>query len=52
MLLTNLPTETYQLAKDLMAPALLKEDSVTYTSIVERLQKQTEASEICTGSKV
>ena len=30
VLLTNLPTETYQLAKDLMAPILLREDSLTY----------------------
>ena len=40
VLLTNLPTETYQLAKDLMAPILLREDSLTYDTIVERLQKQ------------
>ena len=40
VLLTNLPTETYQLAKDLMAPILLREDSLTYDTIVKRLQKQ------------
>ena len=40
VLLTNLPTETYQLAKDLMAPILLREDSLTYDPIVESLQKQ------------
>ena len=40
LLLTNLPTETYQLAKDLVAPILLREDSLTYDTIVERLQKQ------------
>ena len=40
ILLTNLPTETYQLAKDVMAPILLREDSLTYDTIVERLQKQ------------
>ena len=40
VLLTNLPTETYQLPKDLMAPILLREDSLTYDTIVERLQKQ------------
>ena len=40
VLLTNLLTETYQLAKDLMAPILLREDSLTYDTIVERLQKQ------------
>ena len=40
VLLTNLPTETYQLAKDLVAPILLREDSLTYDTIVERLQKQ------------
>ena len=40
VLLINLPTETYQLAKGLMAPILLREDSLTYNTIVERLQKQ------------
>ena len=40
VLLTNLPNETYQLAKDLMAPISLREDSLTYDTIVERLQKQ------------
>ena len=40
VLLTNLPTETYQLAKDLMTPILLRRDSLTYDTIVERLQKQ------------
>ena len=40
VLLTNLPTETYQLAKDLVAPILLREDSLTFDTIVERLQKQ------------
>ena len=42
VLLANLPTKTYQLAKDLMAPILLTNDSLTYDTctIVERLQKQ------------
>ena len=40
VLLVNLSTKTYQLAKDLMAPILLTEDSLTYGAIVERLQKQ------------
>ena len=40
VLLTNLPTETYQLAKDLVAPILLREDSLMYDTIVERPQKQ------------
>ena len=40
VLSTNLPTETYQLAKDLMAPILFREDSLTLDTIVERLQKQ------------
>ena len=39
-LLTNLPSETYQLAKDLVAPILLREDSLTYDTIIECLQKQ------------
>ena len=40
VLLTNLPTETYQLAKDLVALTSLREDSLMYNTIVERLQKQ------------
>ena len=40
VLLTNLPTETYQLAKDLVALISLREVSLTYDTIVERLQKQ------------
>ena len=40
VLLTNLPTETYQLAKGLVAPILLREDSLTCDKIVEHLQKQ------------
>ncbi|PFX15697.1 Retrovirus-related Pol polyprotein from transposon 17.6 [Stylophora pistillata] len=40
VLLTNLPIETYQLAKDLMAPTLSGEDSLTYNAIVERLCEQ------------
>ena len=40
VLLTNMPAETYQLTKDLFAPHLLKEDTITYEAIVERLQKQ------------
>ena len=38
--MTNLPADTYQLAKDLVAPALLKEDAVTYEVIVKNLQEQ------------
>lgn len=38
-LLTNLPTETYQLAKDLMPP-FCYENSLTYDTIVEPLQKK------------
>ena len=45
VLLTNLPTKTYQLAKDLVAPILLREDSLTYDTIVERLQKQLKPQE-------
>ena len=37
VLLTNLPTETYQLAKDLVALTSLREDSLMYNMIVERL---------------
>ena len=40
VLLTNLPTETYQLAKDLMAPSFIRKTSMTYKSIVECLQRQ------------
>lgn len=40
VLLTNLPTEKYKLAKDLVVPILLREDFLTYDTNVERLQKQ------------
>ena len=40
ILLTNRPTEMYQLAKDLVAPIVLREDSLMYDTIVEHLQKQ------------
>ena len=40
VLLPNLPTETHQLAKDLMTTILLREDSLTYDTIVQHLQKQ------------
>ena len=37
---SNFPTGTYQLTKDLVAPILLGEDSLTYYKIAKRLQKQ------------
>ena len=40
VLWTNLPSETYQLGKDFVAPIWLRDDSLTYHTIVERLQKQ------------
>ena len=40
VLLTNLPNEKYQLAKDLMVPILLREDSLAYDTNVEGPQKQ------------
>ena len=40
VLLTNFPTGTYQLTKDLVAPILLGEDSLTYDTIAKRFQKQ------------
>ena len=40
VLLTNLPTETYQLAKHLVAPTSLRADSLMYDTMVEHLQKQ------------
>ena len=40
VLLMNLLMETYQLAKDLMAPSFIRETSVTYEGIVKRLQRQ------------
>ena len=39
VLLTDLPTEMFQLAKDLFA-LMLREDSLMYDTIVECLQKQ------------
>ena len=40
VLLTNLPVETYQLAKDLVAPAQLKDEAITYDVVVARMKKQ------------
>ena len=40
VLLTNLPSETYQLVKDLVAPNLLKDSKKIYGTIVEKLQRQ------------
>ena len=40
VLLTNLPMESYQLAKDLVAPAHLRDDAITYDVIVEGMPKQ------------
>ena len=40
VLLTNLPTTTYQLAKDLVVPVLLREDTLMYNTMAKRLQKQ------------
>ena len=40
VLFTNLPVETYQLVKDLVAPEQLKDDTITYDIIMERMQKQ------------
>ena len=39
VLLTNFPTGTYPLTKDLVALILLGEDSLTYDTIAKRLQK-------------
>ena len=40
VLLTNLSVETYQLAKNLVAPTQLKDGAITYTVIEELMQKQ------------
>ena len=39
VLSTNLPVETCQLVKDLVAPAQLKDDAITYNIIVERMHE-------------
>ena len=39
--LSNVSTETYQLLKDLLVPATPKDAEVTYSVIVDRLQKHT-----------
>ena len=44
VLLTNLPTEKYQLAKDLVVPIWVREDSLTYVTNAERLQKKLKPS--------
>ena len=36
----NLSVETYQLAKNLVAPTQLKDDAIMYTVIGERIQKE------------
>ena len=41
ILLSNVSTETYQLLKDLLVPATPKDAEVTYSVIVDRLQKHT-----------
>ena len=40
VLLANLSVETYQLAKNLVAPTQLKDDAIMYTVIGERIQKE------------
>ncbi|CAH3035738.1 unnamed protein product [Porites lobata] len=39
VLLTNLPTEKYQLAKDLVVPILVREDSLTYVTNAEHTDR-------------
>ena len=41
ILLSNVSTETYQLLKDFLVPATPKDADVTYSVIVDRLQKHT-----------
>ena len=41
ILLSNVSTETYQLLKDLLVPATPKDSEVTYSVILDRLQKHT-----------
>ena len=41
ILLSHVSTETYQLLKDLLVPATPKDADVTYSVIVDRLQKHT-----------
>lgn len=36
----NLPVETYQLVKDLVAPAQLRDDAITYDVIMQRMWEQ------------
>ena len=40
VLLTNLSVETYQLAKNLVAPTQLQDDAIMYTVIGEQIQKE------------
>ena len=51
VLLTDLPTEMYQLAKDLMA-LMLREDSLMYDTIIVSPKAIIEASEICLSLQV
>ena len=41
ILLSNVSTETYQQLKDLLVPSTSKDAEVTYSAIVDRLQKYT-----------
>ena len=50
VLLTDLPTEMYQLAKDLMA-LILRENSVMYDTIVECLRKQLKPQKLALVSR-
>ena len=50
--LSNVSTETYQLLKDLLVPATPKDAEVTYSVIVDRLQKHTNPEKISIGCSI
>ena len=52
VLITNFPTGTYELTKDLVAPILLGEDSLTYDTIALSVSKSNWSPEICSSRQV
>ena len=52
VLLTNMPAETYQLTKDLFAPHLLKEDTITYEADSRATSETVKATEISINSQI
>ena len=50
-LLSSIPQETFQLAKDLVAPQKLTDNAVTYQIIVDKVQKHVKPEKKAPGSQ-